>query len=123
MWTPRKHDSNELYEKWKREHKDDPCVLCLREPLRDFKYWKIVQNHFPYDKYTKTHHLLALKRHVDETGLDQGEQVELVAIKQSLGYDIYDGFYEPVMKERTLPDHVHSHLIEWSIDEQDEENI
>lgn len=42
------------------------CPLCEREPLHAFRYWKVIENHFPYDKITKLHEMIVPYRHVNE---------------------------------------------------------
>ena len=57
------------------------CPICLREPIEVFKHWKVIENHFPYDKIAKVHHMIAPKRHVVETELTEDERAELITLK------------------------------------------
>lgn len=57
------------------------CVLCGREPIEEFQFWKIIPNQFPYDLIAKEHQMLVPKRHVIETLLNAEELQEMFYIK------------------------------------------
>lgn len=87
------------------------CPLCNKENLKDFKFWKIIENKFPYDLIAKTHHMLISKRHVPEKELTREELEELNLIKESYAHPTYDWILEPTLKNKTIPNHFHIHLI------------
>src|SRR4051812_45342033 len=77
--------SKELTEKY-HEHMDqhkDSCPLCLAvDEIKDYTYWKILPNHFPYDLFAKVHHMLVVKRHTAEKDLNEAEMKEYHQIKE-----------------------------------------
>lgn len=42
---------------------DVGCPLCRKSPLKQFMFWKIVANDFPYEKIAQTHDMLLPVRH------------------------------------------------------------
>jgi diadenosine tetraphosphate (Ap4A) HIT family hydrolase len=87
------------------------CRLCEKKPLKEFKYWRIVENRFPYDKIANVHHMLIPKRHVGETELSPRETKELLALKQGYISAHYEYLIEAVHKQKSIPAHFHLHLI------------
>ncbi|MBX4192088.1 hypothetical protein KW798_01230 [Candidatus Parcubacteria bacterium] len=90
---------------------DHSCVLCAKTPLKEFTYWKIIPNDFPYDKVAKTHHMLIPKRHSDEKNLTKEENEELWKIKPEYINDQYDYILEATSKHKSIPAHFHLHLL------------
>lgn len=87
------------------------CALCEKESLKTFSNWKIVENSFPYDLVSETHHMLIPMRHVHEAHLNDEELAELQSLKlHSLGEE-YDYILETTFKNRSVPDHYHLHLL------------
>lgn len=87
------------------------CPLCDKESIKDFNFWKIVENSFPYDQIAKIHHILVLKRHISEKELNEDETKELALIKESYINLEYDLLIETTHKNKSIPDHFHLHLI------------
>lgn len=87
----------------------EECILCKKEPIRSFKYWKIITNDFPYNRIAAQHHMILPIRHTNESSLTKEEWKEIVQIKQS---DIpeYDYFLEPSRHSKSIPNHFHVHL-------------
>lgn len=88
---------------------NDKCIVCSRIPLKKFKYWKIIDNHFPYDKIAKRHHMIAPYRHTIEEKLNIEELSELKKIKQLLKKSEYHYILEA--NHKSFPEHFHLHLI------------
>ena len=107
MSTLRTKQSEEEYQK----NKDIICPLCERESIHKFKYSKIIQNNFPYDKIAKIHHMIVPFRHVTENELTGDELVEFNEIKQKYLYPEYEYLIESSMKKKSIPEHFHLHLI------------
>lgn len=114
MATLRSPETKQKYKEWiASQGPQDQCPLCAREPLHEFKFWKIIDNHFPYDRIAKTHHTLVTLRHVPETALSEEERVELLEIKRGeyvserYGYSL-----EATSRTLSIPDHFHIHLME-----------
>lgn len=89
----------------------DSCPLCVKESVKDFQFWRIVKNNFPYDRIAKVHHMLIPLRHVPEDALTLEEVKELREIKKIFVSDSYTWIIEPTMKHKTIPAHFHLHLI------------
>ncbi|HLP86771.1 MAG TPA: hypothetical protein VK153_02750 [Candidatus Paceibacterota bacterium] len=102
-------------EKKYREHmknKTDKCPLCDRVGFKKFKYWKIIENKFPYDKIAKEHHMLVPIRHVIEDVLNNKELMEFKKIKNDfIKNSDYDYILETNNSRKTHPFHFHLHLI------------
>lgn len=86
------------------------CVLCDREPLQAFTHWKIIANHFPYDKIASLHEMIVPYRHVTENELSDEEIAEFREIKGGYINDHYDYVLEAV-GVRSIPEHHHVHLV------------
>ena len=80
--------------------------------LTSFKYWNITENDFPYDAIAKTHHMLCIKRHVDENQITNEEWRELKTIKNSKDLERYTFIFETLPHRKSIPNHFHLHLIE-----------
>lgn len=112
MGTFRTRETEAAYTKIKKEgHLENGCVLCMSPSIKEFKEWRIVENNFPYDLVASTHHMILPKRHVDEFGLTASEQAEYEEIKESYVQPTYEFIIEPVRRQRSIPAHMHLHLI------------
>lgn len=113
MATLRTRETKEKYKAWLADRgPQTECPLCSREPLHQFMYWKIIDNHFPYDRIAKVHHTLVPLRHVAEKDLSAEERVELLEIKRSSFInDQYDYSLEATPRTLSIPDHFHIHLM------------
>lgn len=118
---------NAQYDAYRRDNPAfrDTCVLCDKTPLRDFTWWKIIENAFPYDRIASLHHMLIPKRHTTENGLTPEERNELQHIKDT-GLDTYQFLIEPTHAFKSIPNHFHLHLIvckEIACDPQNENSL
>ncbi len=95
----------------KTETSADACALCEKKSIKNFKFWKLTENSFPYDRIAKTHHMLVSIRHVSGEKLNEEELEELKIIKKSLVDAEYDWIIEAAHKNQSIPDHFHLHLI------------
>jgi diadenosine tetraphosphate (Ap4A) HIT family hydrolase len=109
--TLRTTESQEVYENYAKNNKDDGCALCLKASLRDFNYWRIVKNDFPYDKIAEIHDILIPIRHAREGDLNEQELQELMKIKESHVNEAYEYMIEATAKNKSIPNHFHLHLI------------
>lgn len=92
--------------------KTEGCRLCNDpETITDYKYWRLVPNRFPYDRYFSKSEMLVSKRHVDERGLTSEEMSELYNLKTELAEE-YDLIFENMPKQKSIPHHIHYHLVE-----------
>ena len=89
---------------------DNICPLCReRKTIKKFKYWRIIENDFPYDKIAKIHHMVVPFRHISECKLNKKELNEFRKIKQKYIAKNYDHISKGMAK--SIPNHFHLHLI------------
>ncbi|PIQ91424.1 MAG: hypothetical protein COV70_03815 [Parcubacteria group bacterium CG11_big_fil_rev_8_21_14_0_20_39_22] len=99
-----------------REHKENGglskgCPLCSEKILKEFKHWKILKNRFPYDRIAQDHDMIVSMRHVKEGELTDEEFIELREIKNNFVFDSYQYVIESSMKQKSIPEHFHLHLV------------
>ncbi len=88
------------------------CGLCNDKIIKQFKFWKIINNKFPYDKIAKEHHMLIPIRHCKEEDLSKEELDELKEIKKGYINDYaYNYILESTNKVKSIPEHFHLHLL------------
>ncbi len=107
----RKPDTEQRYEEYRKNKAPDECYLCRATALKDFEFWRLLPNEFPYDRIVKTHHLITLRRHADENALTVPEYNELYRIKHDLREN-YDILFENTLKRKSIREHYHIHAIE-----------
>lgn len=91
---------------------DRICDICEKAPLvKEFTYWKIVDNIFPWDYIAKIQHMAVPKRHVVYEELSDEEKKEYDEIKVGYIEREYDIMAEATNKMKTIPSHFHMHLI------------
>ena len=91
---------------------DKKCNLCSKtkaESIKKFKYWRIVNNKFPYDRIAKINHILIPIRHTTEKNLNSAEKKELELIKWGYVKKNYEILVE--VTHKSIPAHFHVHLI------------
>ena len=87
------------------------CRLCKIKPIKDFKYWKIIDNEYPWDLIAKTNHMLVPKRHVVYEELNIIEKKELDLIKSNYVNKKYEIIAEATNRKKSIPSHFHVHLL------------
>ncbi len=102
--------TQERYEWHKHFHTNDTCYICRAEPLKTYRYWKIIDNQFPYDEIATTTHMIVPLRHVREDQLRAEELQEYSAVKADLHAE-YDLILENTYKQKSIPGHYHLHLL------------
>lgn len=90
---------------------DHSCPLCRSPSLREFSFWRLILNDFPYDKIARTHHMLIPKRCVPQEALTSQESAELEDIKKQLAEN-YHYYIEATPQQRSVPGHYHLHCVE-----------
>ena len=108
--------TKKTFEKYKKfmakEFSPGVCSLCEKaKSIKNFKYWKIVGNKFPYDLIAKTNHIIFPKRHVVYEELNKAEKRELDLIKSKYIQKKYEMLIEATKKRQSVPEHFHIHLI------------
>lgn len=88
------------------------CIFCEKELLiKNFKYWVLLENRFPYDRLFQTSHMLAPKRHAaSEVDLTLKEITELRRIKKK-HLTNYHVILENVGVRISIKNHFHLHLL------------
>lgn len=86
------------------------CPLCVKTPIKQFKFWKIVVNDFPYDRIAERHDMIVSLRHATEQELTPEERDELYEVKYS-NMQEYDIIVEATPQAKSIPTHFHLHLI------------
>ena len=112
MRNPRTKKTFSKYMNFIAEGFLEKCNLCDKKKtksIKEFKYWRIIKNQFPYDRITKINHLIVLKRHVISAKLNKKEREELEKIKIDYMVGNYDYTLESLKK--SIPDHFHLHLM------------
>lgn len=111
MATLRSPETQQRYDEWKVVNNGNGgCVLCDREPIKAFTYWKMVHNDFPYDRITQKHDILVTLRHVVGCELNSEEKSELEKLKETYLGENYESVLESLQSVMTIPSHFHVHL-------------
>ncbi len=88
----------------------DTADFTSRDAIKEYTYWKIVHNQFPYDNIATRNHILVPKRKVANTmELETHEIEELSLIKSILDYEI---IWENLGDARSVKQHYHLHLLD-----------
>ncbi len=106
----------ERYKKWSKDNKGaskNPLQHLIEKPIKEFKYWLIIENEFPYDAIAELHHMLVPKRSVafDWDLLSREELEEYNFIRKEYLPELYELIWENLPKNRTIPEHFHVHLL------------
>lgn len=120
MVTLRTNKTEARYQEFLKQKRDDGCYLCKAPTIREFRFWKIVRNEYPYDKIATVNHILATKRHCDESRLAIVEKEELLQLKKTVINECYDAVIESTHKKKSIPNHFHAQLIEFKQEDADE---
>ena len=87
------------------------CKLCESPSIKDFRYWRIIRNDFPYDLIAQVHDMIVPRRHVKEHSLSREERTEYAVIKTTYVENNYEFIIEPTVKLKSIPEHFHLHVI------------
>lgn len=91
-----------------------PVPFQANPVLREWQYWKLVDNMFPYDNLFRIHHLLIPKQPVAKfRDLSEQEKKEYNDILNFLEPYGYDSYFINMPHRRTVPTHWHCHLVCW----------
>lgn len=95
----------------------NPFEHALQNPngqiIKEFNYWFIMVNDFPYDAVAETNHMVVTKRHVafDWKLLNQEEEKEFQILRDTYLKDNYDVIYENLPSGQTQPGWFHLNLL------------
>ncbi len=106
----------EKYIKWLKNNKgnlQNPLQHLIEKPIKEFKYWLIIENEFPYDAIAENHHMLVPKRQIgfDWSLLNTEETDEYNLIRKEYLPKVYDVVWENLPDARTIPVYFHIHLL------------
>ncbi len=105
----------ETHERYNQADLTGPCFICKAGLQRQYQYWHMVDNEFPYDEIAQEHRLLVPKRHIGtREELTPEERGELEIIKKE--FDTlarFDAIFENFKVGRTFLPHYHLHLLKW----------
>lgn len=90
---------------------ENGCNLCKALPIKEFEYWKIMDNLFPWDLVAKTNHIILPKRHAVYEKLTEEERKEFDLIKSEYIEKGYEFIVESTIKRKSIPTHFHKHLL------------
>ena len=82
------------------------------DAIEEWGYWKIVPDQFPYDRISKTHHLLVPKRiFASSKDMTAEERKEYESILETYAKENYDVYIKKLSDNKTVPGHYHLHLL------------
>lgn len=110
MISLRKPESEKLYQK---RIKREGCFICDRDLLiKEYEYWILLKNRYPYDLIASKHDLIATRRHTqNHDQLTIAEITELNDIRRQTNYD-FEMFNKPIRQSHSS--HFHIHLIKFN---------
>jgi diadenosine tetraphosphate (Ap4A) HIT family hydrolase len=103
--------SPEMHERYITTPKD-PDFMNTANSIRDFNYWRIIENKFPYDTIAETHHLLVPKRQVKswlDMNIEELDELDIL-ITHTLP-QAYDMILLNFPKAQSVKDWLHFQLI------------
>ena len=108
----RSNESEALYEEYKKQGGlDNGCRLCEAPALQTFTHWKIVENKFPYDLIASKHDMLVPLVHGTAQDITNDAWAELQQIRNDVINKHYDFWIEPTPHMRSIPNHMHIHVV------------
>lgn len=102
----------------KKHAKTRPLLQETR--LREWDFWALIKNEFPYSSAFEVHHMLIPKRIVSEKDLTDKEKEELSEIFVIMNEDNdYDCRLINFRKKQSIHDHFHIHLLRYKDNRND----
>ncbi len=92
-----------------------PDFIAVEPSLREFEYWRIIANRFPYDEIATSHHMLVPKRKFAEYAeMLPEERAELDSLIAG-GLEDYDTLMLNTRRGRTVLNWLHFHLLIFAV--------
>lgn len=120
MHNPRSETVSHEYEKFKARKLSEGAdlhtfTLADETIVREFNYWLIIENRFPYDNMTSLNHLLIPRRpFADFTEATEEELAEHRSIRNQLATEgLYDAVVENFPHAKSVTRYAHLHLVRW----------
>ncbi len=98
-----------------QQAKQDKTLRPLEEEprLKEWKYWFLIENRFPYDDVFETSHMLVISREVGAIyDLTLMENHELLQIRRTLKEN-YDAIMDNLPHKRSVATRYHIHLVKF----------
>jgi diadenosine tetraphosphate (Ap4A) HIT family hydrolase len=90
----------------------DPNFMKNAPSIKDYQYWRIIENKFPYDTIAKVHHLLVPRRQVSRYDLMTTQELtEYEGLLLNVLPQDYDMILLNFPKAQSVKDWLHFHLI------------
>lgn len=103
--------SDDTHERYVNAQKN-PNFFEDAETLVDFKYWRVINNEYPYDAIATTHHMLIPKREFqNEWDMNIEEITEMHSIKRYHVPYVYDVWWLNMPHSQSAPQRLHYHLL------------
>ena len=115
----RSSEMNKKYAENQAQYADFSATKSFDEDaesiIHQYKHWYIIKNLFPYDTIAQVHDMLVPNRVFGKMSLcNKVEWEEYKTIITQLEEDgYYDAILENFSKNRSVPKHLHLHLIVW----------
>lgn len=101
-----------LYQRAKSKKKTKP--LNEVPAISEWKYWRLINNDFPYDAVYKTCHMLVTKEEApDWDDLSEEARDEYFRIRTDYLLDTYDQIIENCPSTRSVKGIYHKHLVDF----------
>jgi diadenosine tetraphosphate (Ap4A) HIT family hydrolase len=100
-----------MHERYQSAPKD-PNFMVNAPSIKEYEYWRIIENKFPYDTIAKVHHMLVPKQQTAswlDISLSESAELDLL-IMYELPKD-YDMILLNFPKAQSVKDWLHFHLI------------
>ncbi len=85
------------------------------EVVKEYDYWRIIVNQFPYDNVAEVHHLLApIEKYATEAQCPEpvAEEIQKILLELDVD-DYYDCIMQNFTVAQSIPAHLHYHLLKW----------
>lgn len=111
----RSEEVQEAYMKERSVHGKFTPDFFQEKDGKEYIYWRLIENDFPYDLIAEKHFLLSPRRNfANDWEMSDEERQELFDIKKQIAETLeFDSIYENVPHNRTLPGHYHLHLVKY----------
>jgi diadenosine tetraphosphate (Ap4A) HIT family hydrolase len=109
--TPVSLRSEKDEEDYIKKKKNGRTKALIDEPrIKEWHYWALINNAYPYNLAYKTHHMLIPKREASQEELSEQEKAELELILNELSGD-YDCRLINFRRKQSVLHHFHIHLL------------
>ena len=89
--------------------------LTAEKIIKEFEFWVIIENRFPYDNMADTNHLLISKKPLETLSeASEATRKEYEEVVESVAKEgFYDARIENFPKVTTVKSQHHIHLVKW----------